>query len=150
MRLAVQHRDLATGLHEGTAVDGYVVEGLVDRHVGAELRYLMRGPDGEEATLITTRRPPGRRDRLRIRRLASLRRRLAHPAVLPAHASGEHEGHPYLITDPYPAATLGDLLADEAFLAPEWLLAQLAPVAAALDGREQPAWCTKRSVRTAS
>ena len=134
MRSAAQRRLGSTLLEEGSAVRGYVIDAVSDEHVGSELRYLVRGRDGEEATLITTRRPAtDRRGRARFRRLASLRLKLDHPAALEAHAFGEQDGHLYLITDAYPARTFGDVLEDEAPLPPEQLLALLVPVAHALD-----------------
>jgi hypothetical protein len=115
-------------------VDGYVVERVVGNHHGAEVRHTLRRPDGQRATLITSRGPyQDRRARSRFRRLARRRMELDHPALIPVRAFGEYEDQPYLITDLYPSRTLGDMLAEEAPLEVERIIGLLAPVADALD-----------------
>ena len=121
-------------LDEGSVIDGYVVERAPERSPGLELRCAVRAPDGRAATLIQARWPHADRSaRSHFRRMARLRARLEHPALVPVHTFGEHAGRGYLITDEYPAYTLADLLADEAPLAPRRVVAMMAPVAEAID-----------------
>ncbi len=133
MRIAAQRKAGSTQLEEGTVIRGYEVGVVVDDHVSPEVRYPVRGRHGEEATLVIAREAATDHERERIRRLGERRLRLAHPAAIAAHAYGEHRGHPYLITEAYPATTFGDLLGGDAPLGPDRLLALLAPVADALD-----------------
>jgi hypothetical protein len=132
MRLVAPKTD--AWLEVGTTVDGYVVEHALRGHPGAELRYAVRAPDGTRATLITSARGyVDRRDRGRFRRLAARRMELSHPALLPVRRWGDHAGRPWLVMDPYPPRTLGDLVEAEGPLQPERLVAMLAPVADAID-----------------
>ena len=99
-----------------------------------EYHHTVRTSDGSIATLVTGLRPlVGRRDRMRIRRLARRRMELEHPALVGIRAVGEQLGQPYLLTDPYPSRTFADVIENEAPLDPERLLTMLAPVAEALD-----------------
>ena len=121
-------------LQEGTVLGGYLVEGVLERSTAEELRYAARAPNGDPATIITPAGwQPGRRSRMRARRMASRRMNLKHPAVIAARAFGEDHGRPYLITDAYPQHTFGELLDREAPLPPNRVVALLAPVADALD-----------------
>jgi hypothetical protein len=121
-------------VEEGMEIDRHVVERVLDGHPGAELRYLVRARDGSPATLVTPRRPyTDRGERTRVRRLAHRRADLQHPALIAVRSFGEHAGQPYLITDAYPRWTFGDLLAREGPVAPDRLVAMLAPIAEVLD-----------------
>jgi hypothetical protein len=121
-------------LEEGAAIGGYLVERLVCADSARELRYEVRGPDGQPATLLVSPRPfADRQERARFRRLARLRSEFSHPAAVEVIGFGDHMDHAYVVTEPYPERTLGDLIGDGATLAPERLLAMIAPVAAALD-----------------
>jgi serine/threonine-protein kinase len=121
-------------LEEGAALGGYLVERLIRADSARELRYAVRGPDGQPATLLVSPRPfADRQERARFKRLARLRAEFSHPAAVEVVAFGEHLDHAYVVTEPYPERTLGDLIGDGATLEPERLLAMIAPVAAALD-----------------
>jgi hypothetical protein len=133
MRLVPRRADLPV-VEPGVFVEGHEIESQMLDHAGAELRYTARSLDGTPATVITTDRVFAERvERARFRRLSATRAALHHEAALPIRAVTEYAHRPVLITDPYPDRTLGDLLDHDAPLAPEWVVALLAPVADALD-----------------
>lgn len=119
---------------EGDVLDGYRVEGSLPSLGSAEERYAVRAEGGGEATLVAGAQPFGnRRERARFRELAALRMHLEHPALLGVRAFGEAGDRPYFVTDPQPARSLADVIAEEAPLEPERLVKLLAPVVEALD-----------------
>ncbi|HEX6652538.1 MAG TPA: protein kinase [Thermoleophilaceae bacterium] len=121
-------------LEPGVLVDGHEIEREVHDPAGAELRYLARSPDGTPAMVITSRRMfADRGERSRFRRLSATLSALDHQAAIRIRAVTEYANRPVLITDPYPDTTLGDLLEDDAPLAPERVVTLLAPLADALD-----------------
>jgi hypothetical protein len=121
-------------LDEGAVLDGYLVEESDDTHFGPEMRYVVRGLDGERSLLLMSRHPfADRSERARFRRLAELRTGFTHPAAIEVRDFGEHGGHPYLVTEPHPERRLGDLLEEEAPIEPGRLVRMLGPVAGALD-----------------
>ena len=133
MRLAARRSESAW-LEPGTLVDGHKIVRRLHGHSGLELRYLARSPDDTPAMVISTRHTfTDRRERSRFRRASAARAALEHPAAIPIRAVTEHGDQPVLITDPYPEHTLGALLEQDAPLAPERVVALLAPVAEALD-----------------
>jgi serine/threonine protein kinase len=132
MKLAL--RNEPSPLEGGMVVKGHEIEHAMLDHGSAELRFSALCPDGTPVTLVTSRhRPVDRRARARFRTLARLRARLQHPAAIRVRAVSQYAQRPVVITDPYPERTLGDLLEEEAPLAPERVVEMLAPVAEALD-----------------
>lgn len=134
MRLATRSRWEPARLQDGSVVSGYLLEAPIDLHTGVEQLYAVRSRDGAPGTLVaSSRRHADRRERARVRRLAARRMELKHPALIGVRAFGEHGGQPYLITEPYPARTLGHLLDEGGRIEPRELVEMLEPVAAALD-----------------
>ena len=133
MRLAAR-KDVRSWIDEGVEVTGYRIEHILGDGHGSELRYAARRRDGTSATVITSPRRYGTRaDGPRFRRLATRRRDLQGPVFIPVRQIEEYADHPVLIMDPYPPRTFGDLLEEEAPLAPERVMMLLAPVAEAMD-----------------
>jgi Protein kinase domain len=132
MRIVAKKPSLL-GLSEGSSVDGFVVETVLERRAGGELLCHAVDPDGAPATLVIALRTPGdRHTATLIREWARVREGLRHQALVPVHAAGEYAERPYMAMDRYPAETFADLL-ERGPLAPEEVLPQLAPVCDALD-----------------
>jgi hypothetical protein len=84
-------------------------------------------------TVVLSAVPFGHRQaRTRFRALAQVRSAIDHPGLLPVHGFGEYDGAPFVVTDPYPSATLADRLTEGAIPADE-ALPMLASAAEALD-----------------
>ena len=133
MKLAAR-KPAPSWVEERAVVCGYRVERLLSNHRGSELRYAARRADGASATLVTSARPfQDESDRPRFRRLARRRKDLRGPAFIPVWDIEDHPNHPVVVMAAYPARTLGELLEQEAPLAPERVMVLLAPVAEAID-----------------
>jgi serine/threonine protein kinase len=132
MKLAWRHA-APPDVEEGTRVGGYKITRLVGPRGTAEFVYDARARDGTHVSVVVSAAPLGDRDdRARFRRLARLRAQIDHPGLLRVHRYGEHAGAPYVVTDPYPRATLCDVLRGRP-LSPERTLKILTPAAEALD-----------------
>ena len=119
-------------------VAGHTVRRELEFPVAGELRYAASAPDGSRATIVAPAHwQADRRRRSQFRRLASRRIELTHPAVIAGRRFGEHRGRPYLIADPHPPSTFGDVLEREAPLPARTVVAMLTPVAGALDAAHE-------------
>jgi Protein kinase domain len=112
---------------------GYRLDASPRRREAGSLLFSATGPDGGSATLQVSAQPvQSRRARARFRRLARARAGLSHPAMLEVRDVGEADGRVFVVTDPFPARSLADLLRSGK-LDPKLALGLLKEVANGLD-----------------
>lgn len=103
----------------GTAVGPYVVERLLAQG-GMSVIYLARDGNNERAVLkMLLPELATSATRARMQREARALQAVDHPGVVRVHASGEHEGAPWIAMDYVRGTDLKRLLADRGALSPE-------------------------------
>ena len=119
----------------GAVIDGYTVERELHDHPAAELRYAVFGPDGSPGTLTASSRRYTARARAHA--LPPARRALARSSATRPRSEYARSRSMAVIRSSsrtrIPSAPSRDVLEGEAPLAPERVVAMLAPVADALD-----------------
>jgi serine/threonine-protein kinase len=119
-------------LREGSAIEGYYVRRVIREELG-ETVYEAEDRDGRPCAVVASAAADGgHADRARFRRLARLRVRISHPALLPVYDWGQRGRTRFLVTAAYPPRPLADTIRSGA-LAPTGALSMLMPVAEALD-----------------
>jgi serine/threonine protein kinase len=112
---------------------GYRLDASPRRREAGSLLFSVTGPDGRSAAMQVSAQPvQSRRARARFRRLARARARLDQPAMLAVRDVGEADGRLFVVTEPFPARSLADVLRTGR-LEPKLALRVLREVADGLD-----------------